>query len=225
MLQDRLMSFALLGAEWVLWLLIALSLLCIAIAAERAFYLFTNKSPQAALQAALNRFLSGGSSAQLQDELSKMKGLQARVLRAGLEAGERDGSSAAEEVIAGHLKYEKLQLDRGLIVIGTTGSNAPFLGLFGTVLGIIKAFHDLASDTAEASEAVMAGISEALVATAVGLMVAIPAVILYNYFQRRNKSVIAELESMSHLILSRFKSRSADAATGNDVDEALARGA
>lgn len=175
MLQERLMSFALMGAEWVLWLLIALSLMCIAIAAERGIYLALNKSPQAALQKALTDFLGGGSVRQLSQTLSEMKGLEARVLRAGLEAGARDGASAAEEVIAGNLKYEKLQLDRGLIAIGTTGSNAPFVGLFGTVLGIIKAFNDLASDSAEASEAVMAGISEALVATAVGLMVAIPA--------------------------------------------------
>ena len=115
------------------------------------------------------------------------------------------GSESAEEVIAGNLKFEKQQLSRGLIIIGTTGSNAPFVGLFGTVLGIIKAFNDLAGGTDEAAAAVMSGISEALVATAVGLMVAIPAVILYNYFQTRNKALIAELESMSHLLLSRFK--------------------
>jgi biopolymer transport protein ExbB len=205
MLQDRLMSFALLGAEWVMWLLIGLSLLCIAVAVERAIYIALNSSPTAALQEALDRFLNGGSAADLSETLSDMRGLQARVLRAGLEAGQRDGSAAAEEVITGYLTYEKLQLSRRLLVIGTTGSNAPFLGLFGTVLGIIKAFNDLASDSAEASTAVMAGISEALVATAVGLMVAIPAVVLYNYFQGRNKAIVAELESMSHLVLSRFK--------------------
>lgn len=206
MLQDSLMGFALLGAEWVLWLLVGLSLVCITIAAERGIYIALNTSPRARLQAALARYLDGGDAETLLARLGELKGLEARVLKAGLEAGLRDGASAAEEVIAGHLKYEKLRLDRGLIVIGTTGSNAPFVGLFGTVLGIIKAFHDLASNTAEASEAVMAGISEALVATAVGLMVAIPAVILYNYFQRRNKDIVSELESMSHLVLSRLKS-------------------
>ena len=207
MLQDSLMSFALLGAEWVLWLLVALSVICIALAVERSIYIALNKSPRAALQAALTRYLEGGEPQALVTRLGELKGLEARVLLAGLRAGLRDGPAAAEEVIAGNLKYEKIRLDRGLIVIGTTGSNAPFLGLFGTVLGIIKAFHDLAANTAEASEAVMAGISEALVATAVGLMVAIPAVILYNYFQRRNKDIVAELESMAHLVLSRLKRR------------------
>lgn len=230
MLQERLMSFALLGAEWVLWLLVALSLVCIAIAVERAIYIGLNTSPRARLQAALSRFLDGGDASTLQTRLEELKGMEARVLGAGLRAGLRDGADAAEEVIAGNLKYEKLRLDRGLIVIGTTGSNAPFLGLFGTVLGIIKAFHDLASNTAEASEAVMAGISEALVATAVGLMVAIPAVILYNGFQRRSKDIIAELESMAHLVLSRLKSTApaaavASAAASSDASDALAKGA
>jgi biopolymer transport protein ExbB len=95
-------------------------------------------------------------------------------------------------------------MSRGLIVLGSTGSNAPFVGLLGTVLGIIKAFADLATSN-EASTAVMAGISEALVATAIGLLVAIPAVVLFNFFQSKNKSILARVESLSHLILARVK--------------------
>jgi biopolymer transport protein ExbB len=205
MLEDKLMSFSLMGAEWVLWLLVGLSILCLGVAVERLIYQALNRSPRAAVQGALNGFLSGGSTDEFATALKDMKGMEARVLAAGLEAAVDGGSEAAEEVIAGNLKFEKQKLSRGLIIIGTTGSNAPFVGLFGTVLGIIKAFHDLGVGTDEAASAVMAGISEALVATAVGLMVAIPAVILYNYFQSRNKTLVAELESMSHLLLSRFK--------------------
>jgi biopolymer transport protein ExbB len=205
MLEDKLMSFSLMGAEWVLWLLVGLSILCLGVAVERLIYQALNRSPRSAVQGALNGFLTGGSTDEFAAALKGMKGMEARVLAAGLEAAIDGGSEAAEEVIAGNLKYEKQKLSRGLIIIGTTGSNAPFVGLFGTVLGIIKAFHDLGVGTDEAASAVMAGISEALVATAVGLMVAIPAVILYNYFQSRNKTLVAELESMSHLLLSRFK--------------------
>ena len=205
MLEDKLMSFSLMGAEWVLWLLVGLSILCLGVAVERWIYQTLNRSPRAAVQGALNAFLTGGSTDELAGALKDMKGMEARVLAAGLEAAIDGGSEAAEEVIAGNLKFEKQKLSRGLIIIGTTGSNAPFVGLFGTVLGIIKAFHDLGVGTDEAAAAVMGGISEALVATAVGLMVAIPAVILYNYFQTRNKTLVAELESMSHLLLSRFK--------------------
>ena len=133
--------------------------------------------------------------------------MESKVLLAGIEASEKGGHESAEEALAGHLTFEKLKLERGLIVIGTTGSNAPFIGLFGTVLGIIKAFKDLSIETAEAASSVMAGISEALVATAVGLLVAIPAVIIYNYFQQRNRSQISQLQSIGHLILARLKSQ------------------
>jgi len=218
MLQEKLMSFALMGGEWVLWLLVLLSILCLTVAVERLIYSFLNSTPRYKLQEAITAFLQGGDTSEFKKHVSEMKGMEARVLHAGVESGQQDGPAAAEDAIAGHIKLEKLKLDRGLVIIGTTGSNAPFVGLFGTVLGIIKAFNDLASNTAEAADAVMAGISEALVATAVGLMVAIPAVILYNAFQRRNKARLGELESMSLLILSRFKSPNFKPSVGEQVD-------
>src|SRR5690606_27270598 len=99
---------------------------------------------------------------------------------------------------------ERMRMERGLAYLATVGSNAPFVGLFGTVLGIIKAFHDLAQNVEAASEAVMAGISEALVATAVGLLVAIPAVVLYNAFSRWVRNRIARSESLADLVLARM---------------------
>ncbi len=205
MLQEQMMKFALLGADWVMWLLVLLSLACIAVAAERLMYAARNTTPRGKLEQALAAFLRGGDAASLQQALGNLDGVEARILSAGLDAAEQGGSDAAEEAIAGTMTFEKLKLERGLIVLGTTGSNAPFIGLFGTVLGIIKAFHDLSLDTAEASTAVMAGISEALVATAIGLMVAIPAVVLYNFFQRRNKELLGRTESLAHLVLSRLQ--------------------
>ena len=161
-----------------------------------------NRTPPRALQGVLGPFLEGGDADQLASALDQLKGMEARVLLSGVRAADRGGVAAAEEAIAGSMTFEKLKLERGLIVLGTVGSNAPFVGLFGTVLGIIKAFNDLSIESAEASAAVMAGISEALVATAVGLMVAIPAVVLYNYFQRRNKERLGRLESLGHMMLS-----------------------
>jgi biopolymer transport protein ExbB len=114
------------------------------------------------------------------------------------------GAIAAEKAMAGTAVAEKMKMERGLAFLATVGSNAPFLGLFGTVLGIIKAFHDLSVNTSEASEAVMAGISEALVATAVGLMVAIPAVVLYNMFNRWVKGRVSRSESLADLFLARL---------------------
>jgi len=203
-LEERMNAFALLGAEWVMWLLVGLSVICVALAVERAIYLVLNWTSASGLQAAIAGFMTSGDVPTFQKKLDELKGVEARVLAAGVEASS-NGTASAEEAIAGTLIFEKGKLERGLIVLGTTGSNAPFIGLFGTVLGIIKAFHDLAQMDAEGAASVMAGISEALVATAIGLMVAIPAVVLYNIFQRLNKGILTRTESLSHLVLARLK--------------------
>ena len=210
MLGQKLLSFALLGAEWVLWLLVGLSVICVAIAIERSIFAALNRTAKAQLDKAIAAFLKGGSPQEFVQALAGMQGIEARVLQAGMEAASEGGADAAEEAIAGTILFERMRLERGLIILGTVGANAPFIGLFGTVLGIIQSFRDLATNTAEASEAVMAGISEALVATAVGLLVAIPAVVLYNTFQRRNKDLLANVESIAHLVLARVKSLPAD---------------
>lgn len=89
----------------------------------------------------------------------------------------------------------KLLLEKRLGILATFGNNAPFIGLFGTVLGVIKAFHSLGTSTEFGVRAVMTGISEALVATAMGLFVAIPSVIAYNYFVRKIKTLLLIYES------------------------------
>jgi biopolymer transport protein ExbB len=208
-LEDGMMAFALLGAGWVLWLLVALSVLCLAISFERVLFLSRDGSDRNALRAAFAHFgedsSAGGNAVEtLRAKVAGLHGFEARVLQSGL-AATRWGSDATEKAFASSIGAEKLKMDRGLVVLATVGSNAPFVGLFGTVLGIIQSFHDLAVNTAEASEAVMAGISEALVATAVGLLVAIPAVVLYNTFTRWNRSRVSRVESLANLVLSRVE--------------------
>jgi biopolymer transport protein ExbB len=203
MLAQKMLEFALFGAGWVLWLLVGLSVLVMTIAVERTIYMVLNSAPGAAFEEALSSYLGGGTRADLEKRLTGMRGLEPRVLLATLSAAGKSVDSAMDALV-GTLSFEKLRLERGLIVIGTVASNAPFIGLFGTVLGIIKAFHDL-SLTKDSAGAVMAGISEALVATAVGLMVAIPAVVLYNAFSRRIKETTGRLESLGSLVLSRLR--------------------
>ncbi len=203
MIEEKLLSFALLGAGWVLWVLVALSIACLAISVERVVYGALQRSQSARLDEHLRTFFEGGDLENLRGALGQIRGIEARILLAGVEATGDGGTQAGEEAIAGTLLLERSRLERGLIVLGTTGSNAPFIGLFGTVLGIIRAFHDLSLDSMDTANAVMAGISEALVATAVGLLVAIPAVVLYNTFQRRNKDLLDRIQSLSHLVLSR----------------------
>jgi biopolymer transport protein ExbB len=89
----------------------------------------------------------------------------------------------------------RLGLEKNLGILATFGNNAPFIGLFGTVLGVINAFHTLGLDASFGVNAVMGGISEALVATATGLFVAIPSVMAYNYFVRRIKTLLLMREA------------------------------
>lgn len=204
MLEERLLSFALSGAEWVLYLLVALSVACAAVTLERLIFIFINRTPKNKLRSVLSQFSIDSNVENLRKELKGLRGAQARVLLAGSNLWEK-GVPSVEEALLSATAKEKSRMEKFLMVLGTTGSNAPFIGLFGTVLGIIKAFADLANNQAEAASAVMAGISEALVATATGLLVAIPAVVIYNLFQRYNKTVISELDSLAHFLLAYMK--------------------
>ncbi len=205
-LSSRLLAIALRGgAEWVLYLLLALSVLSVMVLVERVIVLRATRSDVARLQGVLGRFVARGDVEKTLEALSSVRGVEASVLRQGLERAAA-GADSVEEVVAGLIGLERAKLERGVAFLGTVGSNAPFIGLFGTVLGVMKAFDDLAKNAGGGAEVVMASISEALLATAVGLMVAIPAVMAYNYLQRRIKRRMARLTALSHLLLAGLRS-------------------
>jgi biopolymer transport protein ExbB len=208
MLQEEILSFALLGAEWILWVLIIISVAVAAVAIERAYFLRADTTPSDKLAAAVNPFLEDGDTTKLCSALSTLDGFEARQLLSGSELAEQ-GTLAMERAFSGNIIAEKLKMDRGLALLATVGSNAPFIGLLGTVLGIMQAFADLAADTSNASASVMSGISEALVATAVGLFVAIPAVVLFNFFGRWVKRRMSRVSSISELILAKLTHKDA----------------
>lgn len=106
-----------------------------------------------------------------------------------------------------------LWMKRRLWAIGTVGSIAPFVGLFGTVVGIIRAFRDIAAAGAGGFSVVAQGVSEALVATAGGILIAVVAVILYNYFQSRANRATIEVK----LVVDEFLEQLAAAANGGGV--------
>jgi biopolymer transport protein ExbB/TolQ len=103
--------------------------------------------------------------------------------------------------------------DRNLIILGTLGNNVPFVGLFGTVLGVINAFQHLAQKSAEAEKETLSTIAEALSATAIGLMVAIPAVIAFNLFSRRVRVMMGKADEVAHAVLAMMYSAAHDAGT------------
>jgi biopolymer transport protein ExbB len=203
-ITERFLAFTLLGAEWVLWLLIALSVISFAIMIERAYYFLTHQVDIDSLGTDLRRLLGKGAIADARSRVKGSDSAEMTVVAAGLDEVER-GVDAVAEAMIGRKAHERMRLERNLAFLGTLGNNAPFIGLFGTVLGIIRAFHDLSGNQAGGVAVVMAGISEALVATAVGLMVAIPAVIGFNYFNRRVRMTLANIDNLAHVVLAQLK--------------------
>jgi biopolymer transport protein ExbB len=200
------LQFALLGAQWVMWVLVVLSLISVTIMIERAVYFFGQRPDVSKLMEELRRLLRSGDLLGAREQVAGMKGVAAAVARAALSEADR-GPEAADEAAASAVIQERMRLERNLAFLGTVGNNAPFVGLFGTVVGIILAFHDLSLNTQGGASTVMAGISEALVATAIGLLVAIPAVAAFNIFQRRMKAILGDADAVVHTILSGLKGK------------------
>jgi len=200
-----LRNLALVGGNWILYLLILSSILSLAVMLQKAIFFYHNRTSWDDFLEMITAFINKGDIDAAVEYTQRIASPAARVLLSGLKNVEK-GVDAVEEILLGKRISEKFKMESRLVVLGTLGNNAPFIGLFGTVLGIIKAFHDLAMSTNPNPSVVMAGVSEALVATAVGLLVAIPAVIAYNYFQRRVKEFVTQMETASKILLVYLKS-------------------
>jgi biopolymer transport protein ExbB len=200
-LSGQFVAFAQLGASWVLWLLVAMSVLSIGIMIDRALWLrgrdldlerFTRELKGALERNEVDRFV---------EKYKDDPAIPARVALKGLEERGR-GPDAAGEAMHGERLHWRKEADKHLIILGTLGNNVPFVGLFGTVLGIINAFEHLRVNTAAAQDKTLDLIAEALTATAFGLLVAIPAVIAFNYFTRRIRVLMGGADQAAHTLLS-----------------------
>ncbi|MDD9944660.1 MAG: MotA/TolQ/ExbB proton channel family protein [Myxococcales bacterium] len=198
------------GAGWVLWLLAGLSVASLAIALERWAVYRRAAGDLHALAGSLQQRLARDDGVSVAAWLDASGSVPARVAAAGLRLGPR-GPAVAAKAMASRTALEREDLDERLAFLGTLGNNAPFIGLLGTVIGVIQAFEELGHSasghasaraaTQVASGAVMSAIAEALVATALGIAVALPAVAAYNYLQRRVEHVLAGADVLSNLVL------------------------
>lgn len=201
MLTELLLHYTLnLGAEWVLWILVLLGLFNGLIMLERAVFYGKRREDVHALRLQLEKRLKAREFVEAASLLKGKESMEARVVLFGIREWQR-GEAAVQELMSGALATEKTRYDRGLGFLGTIGNNAPFIGLFGTVLGIIGAFANLGDSGGQASQAVMNAISEALIATGVGLLVAIPAVIGFNIFKSMMKKNVAQTELLASTLL------------------------
>jgi biopolymer transport protein ExbB len=208
-LFDRLTGLTEFGSVWILWLLVCLSIFASTVAIERGILFFSSRDDVLALRRELRQLLSDGNVALARKRLEHSPSFEARVAVAGLDS---ENADCAEERMRGENQIARLTMERHLAFLGTLGNNAPFIGLLGTVIGIVRAFRELAHSKGQVSAALMAEIGEALVATAVGLLVALPAIAAFNLFQRLIRARLGRADVLSGEILAHLKSGAAAAA-------------
>lgn len=174
-----------------MWALVVCSVVAVAIVIERLYFYSTQKSDSKALLTQIGARIAADDIPGALRVTRESKGMLPRILEFGLLRGEKDRADISDALSIALMENLNL-LDRNLAVIGTIAVIAPFVGLFGTVLGIIRAFQDIALKGNSTPAVVAAGVSEALITTAAGLFVAVISVVFFNYFKAQIKQFTQE---------------------------------
>lgn len=208
MLTQKFFAIAQLGHEATLFILVFLSIVSIAFILERYFALTAVEKKNESVSKQLQNAISANSISEIEDVSKDRDSFIGKAFANGLLHVKKNGAEGLEEIFDSYSLSERADLEKRLNFLATVGSNAPFIGLLGTVFGIMDAFQGLSTSQGDIS-GVMAGISQALVATAVGLIVAIPAVVSYNYYQKKVKRVLQNLEAAKNACIAFAKTRKA----------------
>jgi biopolymer transport protein ExbB/biopolymer transport protein TolQ len=201
-----LLKVALLGSSWVMYALLLSSVFSISTIVERWWFFRRQNEDANDLGDRVCDRLDADDEFGALEQLSASKTIEAAVLARAFRRI-HGGPNAFSDAVEGELGRKRKELERGMNLLGTLGNNAPFIGLLGTVIGVIEAFSHLGGGQDKASmSAVMGGIAEALVATGVGLFVAIPAVVAFNVFQRKVAEVEESVMALSKQICATLKS-------------------
>ena len=207
--MEILFKIAEASAHGILYFMGFVSILSVSIMIERFFSL--KKVSNSSLQIAQDfKSLLAKQDFNKIEELSKTStSLEGRAIGYALTWSKNNGAEGLNEVFDSFKIIERPGLEKNLNLLGTIASNAPYVGLLGTVMGIMKAFNDLAVNPGQGNEVVMAGIGHALVSTAIGLAVAIPAVIAFNFYQKKVGLVLNNIDAARDLCLAYSKTRRA----------------
>ncbi len=184
----------------VIMIMIVLSIVVVAVTIERALFFSKRKLDSDVFVAKIKSFIVDGDYEGAIELCKKSKGPIPMVVKDGLEERKLPREEVSK-VMESTMAEQKLNMERYVPILGTLGNTSPFIGLLGTVIGIIKAFKDLAGSAGGGPEVVMLGIAEALIATAAGLAVAIPAVIIFNIFTVKIKNIVVEMETTTKKVL------------------------
>jgi biopolymer transport protein ExbB/TolQ len=204
-LMQKLVFVAQLASSAVLYVLLALSVISIGVIIERWWYFRRRRDDIDALSDGLRKVLAKRDLAGARKLLGASPSVEAQIIIEALDWWD-EGPEAVEQILVKAVRARRKKFEAGLLFLGTLGNNAPFIGLFGTVLGIVTAFRELGTAQMGAMGNVMSGIAEALIATAVGIMVALPAVIFYNVFQKKGADVEEQAGALGNVVLASMKS-------------------
>jgi biopolymer transport protein ExbB/TolQ len=199
MLTEQLAKVAHFGAEWVLYLLIVLSVASVALMVERAIQFRKRRNRLRELEDRVRGLVETGDEAAWRRAMCDDESAECRLIGRLMAVIDRRGTAPHGLIDSLAAEYREI-MERFTSFLGTLGSNAPFIGLLGTVIGIIKAFDTLSDNLAGGAGTVMSDISEALVATGMGLAVAIPAVIAYNQFIRLSDNSAARFTAVGQAV-------------------------
>lgn len=200
MKEGPLAKMPLLLARTIIVLLVSLGLGCLVIFLRRRALIKREAADADAMRLRLFNALTRRQATESVVGKADVHTVAGRIVRLGFD-NRSLAPEALEQLMISQESVEERRLNRGMTFLGTVAANAAFIGLLGTVLGILDAFAHLGSGGADASLHVMMAIAEALVATALGLAVAIPAVVFYNVLTAKVGEVMEEAREMRHLIL------------------------
>ncbi|MBY0315136.1 MAG: MotA/TolQ/ExbB proton channel family protein [Bdellovibrionales bacterium] len=204
-MKDRIFAIAHYADAGVLYLLIALSLVSIGVIIERYVRLRTLAKKSREEKVKMEDVLTSVRINDLPDIKMDAESMEGKAMKYALNHMKHNGLKGLEESFDTYVQFQQPRLERSLTFLATVGSNAPYIGLFGTVLGIMKSFHDLAHASSAGQQTVMSGISAALIATAAGLLVAIPNILAYNYFQKQVKMIVTGMENCRDMVIAYAK--------------------
>jgi biopolymer transport protein ExbB/biopolymer transport protein TolQ len=203
-LMQKMVFVASIAASAVLYVLLGLSVISIGVIIERWWFFRRRREDIDALSDSLRKVLAKGDLAGARKLLAASPSVEAAIIAEALDWW-HDGPDAVEQILVKAVRARRKKFEGGLLFLGTLGNNAPFIGLFGTVLGIVTAFRELGTAQMGAMGNVMSGIAEALIATAVGILVALPAVIFYNVFQKKGADVEEQAGALGNVVLASMK--------------------
>ena len=198
MISSQLAYLANLGSQIILVLLFAASFFVIAFYVERK--LFFKKNFNKNIELLINSINKTENKDDLVSILSKNGSVESKIVLDAIQDKKAVNSEKFFSSITAKIDVTRRKWEKYLLYFATVGSNAPFLGLLGTVLGLMQAFSDLALAARPDAKAAMGGISNALITTVAGIVIAIPALIIYNSFSKTVNNTVKNIKALGNAV-------------------------